>query len=94
MPRLLLCASYLIISRLTPDDYLHSIMCTNVSIIYMPACAVGACLDQYSSEDRFIRFMDGHGYDHVKVSVPGILFGSEERAFFRKRIGTTPPPSK
>ena len=46
---------------------------------------MSACLDKHSDEAGFIDYMKGHGYDHVKVYVPGLFFGQNEREFFRKR---------
>ena len=44
------------------------------------------CLDLHSSEAGFIKFMERHSYDRVKVDMPGVVFGTQSREFFRKRV--------
>lgn len=48
-------------------------------------CTVNACLDAHSSEEGFIKFMAGRGYDYVTVTSPGFLYGKTERQCFVRR---------
>ena len=63
---------------LTLDELLY----VNINLVIL---IVSECLDKRSDEPGFIKFMDARGYDHVKVGIPGVFFGTQEREFFRMR---------
>ena len=50
---------------------------------------MNACLDANSSEEGFVKFMDGRGYDYITVKSPGLLFGETERKSFVRRTSHT-----